>query len=63
MSRCPWHDAPRDPALAFELLQKAYQQGVDDADVRICGVYVVVIVVGTTWFYWNVLCAALRLTQ
>jgi TPR repeat protein len=32
---------PRDPALAFELLQKAYQQGVDDAGINLAKRYYV----------------------
>lgn len=35
----------------------------DNEDVRICGVFVVAIVTGTAWFYWDVLCCAVRLAQ
>jgi hypothetical protein len=32
-------------------------------DLRICGVFVVVIVIGTGWFYVSVMCTALRMLQ
>ncbi len=35
----------------------------DAGDVRMCGVFVVAVVTGTAWFYWSVLCQALRIVQ
>ena len=48
--------------LATDVDQSLEEVRAESAqDLRICGVFVISIVIGTGWFYLSVMCSALRL--
>jgi hypothetical protein len=53
----------RSPAADARPLEADQANHADAQDARVCAAFAVTVVLGSWWFYENVLCFALRLTQ